>query len=184
MSITFQQGTKQQTTKRRKFLNLAWHSTEQHVYFIVWGPEFISQTKYILQYFLRVFLTSSKEMSLHEEREKSNKMQILDAYYQLLSQHVSAIILPILRRTKTVLLHMVGCEHCSHLTMQSPTIATNHILQGSAPQPLPTTSYKAAPHNRYQPHPIEPVQYTKYSNTVFDLLKMGIMMPETYWDRS
>ena len=40
-------------------------------------------------------------------------------------------------------------------------------------------SYNAAPHNRYQPHPAEPEQITKRSNTVFDLLKMGIMMPET-----
>ena len=41
------------------------------------------------------------------------------------------------------------------------------------------TSYKTAPHNRYEPHPAESEQYTKRSNTVFDLLKMGIMMPET-----
>ena len=41
------------------------------------------------------------------------------------------------------------------------------------------TSYNAAPHNRYQAHPVEPEQYTKCSNTVFDLLKMSIMMPET-----
>ena len=40
-------------------------------------------------------------------------------------------------------------------------------------------SYIAAPHNRYQPHPAEPEQYTTCSNTVFVLLKMGIMMPET-----
>jgi hypothetical protein len=40
-------------------------------------------------------------------------------------------------------------------------------------------SYNAAPHNRYQPHPVEPAQYTVCSNTVFVLLKMGIMMPET-----
>ena len=40
-------------------------------------------------------------------------------------------------------------------------------------------SYNAAPHNRYQPHPAEPAQYTVCSNTVSDLLKMGIMMPET-----
>ena len=36
-----------------------------------------------------------------------------------------------------------------------------------------------APHNRYQPHPAEPEQHTKCSNTVFVLLKMGIMTPET-----
>jgi len=40
-------------------------------------------------------------------------------------------------------------------------------------------SYKTAPHNHYQPHPAEPEQYTKCSNRAFDLLKMGIMMPET-----
>ena len=40
-------------------------------------------------------------------------------------------------------------------------------------------SYKAAPHNRYQPHPAEPEQYTRCSNGFFVLLKMGIMMPET-----
>jgi len=39
--------------------------------------------------------------------------------------------------------------------------------------------YNAAPHNRYQPHPAEPEQYTTCSNTVFVLLKMDIMMPET-----
>jgi len=40
-------------------------------------------------------------------------------------------------------------------------------------------SYNAAPHNRYQAHPAEPEQYTKCSNTVFVLLKIDIMMPET-----
>ena len=39
------------------------------------------------------------------------------------------------------------------------------------------TSYNAAPHNRYQPHPAEPEQHTKCSNRAFVLLKMGIMMP-------
>jgi hypothetical protein len=39
-------------------------------------------------------------------------------------------------------------------------------------------SYNAAPHNRYQPHPTEPEQYTTCSNTAFVLLKMGIMMPK------
>jgi len=58
------------------------------------------------------------------------------------------------------LVAVVGrCEHCSHPTTQRPQ-------------------------NRYQPHPAEPEQYNVYSSTVFDLLKMGIMMPETCWDRS
>ena len=46
------------------------------------------------------------------------------------------------------------------------------------------TSNKTAPHNRYQPQPAEPEQHTKRSNTAFDLLKMGIMMPETCWESS
>ena len=44
------------------------------------------------------------------KREKTNKMQQSDVYYQLLSQHVSGIIMPIFRKTKTVLLHMVYCS--------------------------------------------------------------------------
>ena len=45
------------------------------------------------------------------------------------------------------------------------------------------TSCKTAPHNRYQPQPAEP-EHTKCSNRAFVLLKMGIIMPETCWDRS
>jgi len=41
------------------------------------------------------------------DREKTNKMQQSDVYYQLLSQHVSGIITSTFGRTKTVLLHMV-----------------------------------------------------------------------------
>jgi len=42
--------------------------------------------------------------------------------------------------------------------------------------------HKAAPHNRYQPHPAEPAQHTTCSNIRLVLLKMGIMMPETCWE--
>ena len=45
-----------------------------------------------------------------KREKKTNKMQKLDVYYQLLSQHVSDIIMPIFRRTKAVLLHMVYCS--------------------------------------------------------------------------
>ena len=34
-------------------------------------------------------------------------MQQLDVYYKLLSQHVSGIVMPIFRRTKELLLHLV-----------------------------------------------------------------------------
>ena len=46
------------------------------------------------------------------------------------------------------------------------------ILHDSAPQPLPTTFNKTR------------AIYTKCSNRVFVLVKMGILMPETCWDRS
>jgi hypothetical protein len=48
-------------------------------------------------------------MSVVKREEKTKKMQLSDVYYQLLSQNVSGIIMPILRRAKTVLLHMVYC---------------------------------------------------------------------------
>jgi hypothetical protein len=102
------------------------------------------------------------------ERKKTNKMQQSDVYYQLLSQHVSRVtaygvlswfccmwLVAVVGRC------VVGCEHCEVFT-----------------------SYKTAPHNRYQSQPAEPAQYSICSNTVFVLLKMGIMMPETCWDRS
>ena len=47
------------------------------------------------------------------KREKTNKMQQSDVYYQLLSQHVSGIILPIFRRTKTV----CYCIWCTALVL-------------------------------------------------------------------
>ena len=47
------------------------------------------------------------------KREKTNKMQQSNVYYQLLSQHVSGIILPIFRRTKTV----CYCVWCTALVL-------------------------------------------------------------------
>ena len=57
---------------------------------------------------LQVPVTVHREQSV--KREKTNKMQQSDIYYQLLSQHVSGIITPIFGRTKTVLLHVVYCS--------------------------------------------------------------------------
>jgi len=58
---------------------------------------------------LVVDIASSMNKRTCEEREKTNKMQQLDVYYQLLSQHVSGIIMLIIRITKTVLLYIVYC---------------------------------------------------------------------------
>ena len=92
------------------------------------------------------------------KREKTNKMHQSDAYYQLLSQHVSGIIMSIFRRTKTVcyciwcavlvLLDVVG-SGCGALRYRmralwrlesNSNLHSAHTLQRSAPQPLPTTS--------------------------------------------
>jgi len=74
-------------------------------------------------------------------------MQQLDVYYQLLFQHVSGIIMPIFRRTKALLLHLVYCSGSAGCGSTSRT-ETFIVL----------ASYKAAPHNRHQPHPAEPEQ--------------------------
>jgi len=47
------------------------------------------------------------------KREKTNKMQQSDVYYQLMSQHVLGIIMPIFRRTKTV----CYCIWCTALVL-------------------------------------------------------------------
>ena len=56
-------------------------------------------------------------MTVHREqgvkRKKTNKMQQSDVYYQLLSHHVSGIIMPIFRRTKTV----CYCIRCTVLVL-------------------------------------------------------------------
>ena len=114
-------------------------------------------------------------MTVHREqsvkREKNNKMQQSDVYYQLLSQHVSRIIMPIFRRTKTVcyciwctalvLLDVVGSgcgslrcrmrglwrlpSQCSHPTMQRTTTATNHIQQNQRSTPYAVTHGLCSP---------------------------------------
>ena len=56
-------------------------------------------------------MTVHLEQSVKREREKkTNKMLQLEVYYQLLSQYVSGIIMPIFRRTKALLLHLVYCS--------------------------------------------------------------------------
>ena len=72
---------------------------------------------------------------------------------------------------------------CLLLTSVSTYFGHNYAHLQENKGPVTTfgvlTSYKTAPHNRYQPHPAEPEQHTKCSNRAFVLLKMGIMMPET-----
>jgi len=99
-------------------------------------------------------------VTVHREqnvkREKTSKMKQSDVYYQLLSQHVSGIIMPIFKRKKTVcyciwgtalvlLDVVVGCEQCSHPTTQRPTTATNHIQENQRSTPYAVTHGLCSP---------------------------------------
>ena len=111
--------------------------------------------KFIFEYFSKICREISSSIKIRQEKRELHIRPIYKVwregkptrcnnqffYYQLLSQHVSGIIMPILRRTKTV----CYCIWCTALTVLA--------------------SYNAAPHNRYQPHPAEPAQYTTCSNT-------------------
>jgi len=70
-------------------------------------------------------------------------MQQSDVYYQLLSQHVSGIIMPVFRTTKALLLHLVCC-----------LVLLNVVGSGCGALRCRTrallASNNAAPHNRYQ----------------------------------
>ena len=115
---------------------------------------------------------------IERERERENQQDAkIRCLLSTLSQHVSGIIMPILRRTKTVcyclwcaalvLLDVVGssCGElrcrvrtlCLHPTTQRPTTATNHIQQNQRSTPHAVTHGLCSP-------------------------KMVIMMPETCWD--
>ena len=55
-------------------------------------------------------VTVHREQSV--KREESNKMQQSDVYYQILSQHVSGIIMPIFRRTNCYYEHNAAVCSC------------------------------------------------------------------------
>ena len=69
-------------------------------------------------------------------------MQHLDIYYQLLSQHVSGIIMPILGRSKTV----CYCIRCTALVLLDVVGSGCGVLCCRMRAVL--ASYNAAPHNR------------------------------------
>ena len=78
----------------------------------------------------------------HLQEKKDRVLLHMAYYYQLLSQHVSGIIMPIFRRSKTwcyCIRCTAGCEHCSHPTTQRPTTATNHIQQNQSSTPYAVT---------------------------------------------
>ena len=103
------------------------------------------------------------------QQDATNLMFII----KLLSQHVSGIIMPIIRRTKVctaaygVLVVMAevvwswdtSCVHCESYWSNSSW------------------------HSSTQPQPSQPEHHTRQWHSLV-LLMMGIMMPETCWDKS
>ena len=113
-----------------------------------------------------------------EMREKTNKMQQLDVYFQ----HCLNMF-----RASSGEKDVCYCMWCAALVLLD--------VVGSGCGALPCgvwalwrisftalAPHKAAPHNRYKPHPAEPAQHTTCSNIRLLHLKMGIMMPETCWE--
>ena len=85
-----------------------------------------------------------KKLAECEEREKTNKMQQSDDYYQFLSQHVLGTIMPIFRKTKTV----CYCVWCTALVL------LDVVGRGCGALPCGVTfpvlaPHNAGPHNRY-----------------------------------
>jgi len=91
------------------------------------------------------------------QQDATNSMFII----KLLSQHVSDIIMPIIRRIRPcpaacgVLPVCVGCMHCVH------------------------TAHDAAPQHHSQPHPTHTGRTPHAAGHGLFLLMMGIMMSET-----
>jgi len=97
---------------------------------------------------------------------------------KLLSQHVSDIIMPIIRRTRPCTtaygvlqwlcwLWLCGAGSQAVWRLQWPSHSAHRLRPSST-----------------QPQPAQPVQNTICSSTGLVLLMMGIMMPETCWDWS
>jgi hypothetical protein len=108
------------------------------------------------------------------KRDKINKMQQSYVSYQLLSQHVLGIIMPIFRRTKTVWCYCTWCTALALLDVGSRCGALRCRMQAlwrllSDSNLHSACILQCTTHNRYQPHPAEPVLYTICSNTTRSL---------------
>jgi hypothetical protein len=110
-------------------------------------------------------------------RERTNKMQLIRCVLSnFLSQHVSGIIMPIIRRIRpcpTASGVLPGCVGCGWLWSCGVALwaaRTARSSQCNSTRPQPTTAYT-------------PRQNTACRRTRSYSRVMGIMMPETCWDR-
>jgi len=102
---------------------------------------------------------------------------------KLLSQHVSGIIMPIIRRTRLCttacgVLHWV-CRLWLAVVLCSCVLSCVHCVKFTV-----HTAQDAAPQDHSQPQPTHSGRTSHAVGHGLVLLMMGIMMPETCWDRS
>jgi len=77
-----------------------------------------------------------------QEREKTNKMQQSDVYYQHCLNMFRASLCPSSGEQRPC---VTACEYCSHPTTQRPTTATNHIQQYQRSTPHAVTHGLCSP---------------------------------------
>ena len=99
---------------------------------------------------------------------------------KLLSQQISGIIIPHHQENKTV----YYCIRCSALVVLAVVVcswAISCVHCVNSKFHTEHTAYDPAPHNQSQHNQCRTPYALIYS---LDLLRMGKMMPETWWDRS
>jgi len=110
-------------------------------------------------------VTVHREQSV--KREKTDKMQQSDVYYQFLSTYFGHHYDHLQENRDRVTAYgvlrwfcwmwlvavvgrcVVGCEHCAHPTTQRPTTATNHIQQNQRTTPYAVTHGLCSPEDRH-----------------------------------
>jgi len=122
------------------------------------------------------------------QQDATNLMFVI----QLLSQHVSGIIMPIIRRTKpcpTACCVLPGCVgrgwpwSCGAASWAVCTVWKLLQYRNSNFHTV-HAAHDAAPQDHSQPRPTHPGRTLHAVGHGLILLMMSIMMPETCWDRS
>jgi len=116
-------------------------------------------------------------------REKTNKMQLIRCLLSnFLSQHVSGITMPIIRRIRlcpTACGVLPGCVGCGLVELRRELCA----CESNSNFHTVHTAHDAAPQDHSQPQPTHPGRTQHAAGHSLILLMMGMMMPETCWDR-
>jgi len=108
-----------------------------------------------------------------ENQDATNSIFII----KLLSQHVSRIIMPIIRRIKpypTACGVLPGCVGCGLVELRREQCALCESYVHTV-----HTAHDAAPQDHSQPQPTHPGRTSHVVGHGLILLMMGIMMPET-----